>query len=78
MAVSSHFEASDAKGVNGNQNDKSIPQAGAVYVFTRSGSRWTQQAYVKPWNTTVRGQLFGYRPQQENVLSHRRKRRAPR
>lgn len=51
MAVSSHFEASDAKGVNGNQNDKSIPQAGAVYVFTRSGNTWTQQAYIKASNT---------------------------
>src|SRR4029453_6168020 len=37
MAVSAYFEPSNAKGVNGNQNDTSIPQAGAVYVFTRSG-----------------------------------------
>ena len=51
MVVSSHFEASDAKGVNGNQNDKSIPQAGAVYVFTRTGTTWTQQAYLKASNT---------------------------
>ena len=51
MAVSSHFEASDAKGINGNQNDKSIPQAGAVYVFVRNGSAWTQQAYIKASNT---------------------------
>jgi len=34
--------------------------SGAVYIFTRSGSTWAQQAYVKPWNTTVRGGLFGY------------------
>lgn len=51
LAVSSHFEASDAKGINGNQNDKSIPQAGAVYVFTRTGNTWTQQAYIKASNT---------------------------
>ena len=38
LAVSSHFEASDAKGINGDQTDKSIPQAGAVYVFTRTGT----------------------------------------
>jgi hypothetical protein len=51
LAVSSHFEASDAKGINGDQNDKSIPQAGAVYVFTRNGATWAQQAYVKASNT---------------------------
>jgi len=51
LAVSAHFEASDAKGINGNQNDKSIPQAGAVYVFTRTGNTWTQQAYLKASNT---------------------------
>ena len=51
MAVSAYFEPSNAKGVNGNQNDTSIPQAGAVYVFTRSGGRWTQQAYLKASNT---------------------------
>src|SRR5213079_1121867 len=47
LAVSAYFEASAAKGVNGDQNDNSIPQAGAVYVFTRSGAAWTQQAYIK-------------------------------
>ncbi len=55
MAVASHFEASDAKGVNGNQNDHSIPQAGAVYVFTRTGTTWTQQAYLKASNTGEKG-----------------------
>ena len=39
-----------ATGVNGNQNDNSIPQSGAVYVFTRTGT-WTQQAYIKASNT---------------------------
>jgi len=51
MAVSAYFEPSNAKGVNGNQNDTSIPQAGAVYVFTRMAGRWTQQAYLKASNT---------------------------
>src|SRR5882762_7141750 len=51
MAVAAHWEASAATGVNGNQNDDSIPQAGAVYVFTRTGTTWTQQAYVKASNT---------------------------
>jgi hypothetical protein len=51
MAVAAHWEASAATGINGNQNDDSIPQAGAVYVFTRTGTTWTQQAYVKASNT---------------------------
>jgi trimeric autotransporter adhesin len=51
MAVSSHFESSASKGVNGNQNDESIPQAGAAYVFSRTGTTWTQQAYLKASNT---------------------------
>ena len=51
MAVSAHWEASAATGVNGNQGDESIRQAGAVYVFTRTGSSWSQQAYLKASNT---------------------------
>lgn len=51
MAVAAHWESSAATGVNGNQGDDSLPQAGAVYVFTRSGTTWTQQAYLKASNT---------------------------
>src|SRR5436190_11358610 len=51
MAVAAHWESSAATGINGNQKDDSIPQAGAVYVFTRTGTTWTQQAYVKASNT---------------------------
>jgi len=50
MAVSAYFEASAATGVGGNQNDDSIPQAGAAYVFTRTGANWSQQAYIKASN----------------------------
>ena len=61
MAVAAHWEASGATGVNGNQNDNSIPQSGAVYVFTRNGTTWTQQAYIKASNTgkASEGQLAG-------------------
>jgi len=55
LAVSAVFEASAAKGINGDQKDKSIPQAGAVYVFTRTGATWSQQAYVKASNTGEAG-----------------------
>ena len=51
LAVSSLGEASAAKGINGDQTDKSIPLAGAVYIFTRNGTTWSQQAYIKASNT---------------------------
>ena len=51
LAVSAHFEAGGDTGVDADQNDDSIPQAGAVYVFTRNGTIWTQQAYIKASNT---------------------------
>jgi hypothetical protein len=63
MAVSAPWERSAATGVNGDQNDDSLPQAGAVYVFARSGDSWTQQAYVKASNTGRRdadGDQFGF------------------
>jgi hypothetical protein len=56
MAVAAHWEASAAAGINGNQNDNSIPQAGAVYIFTRTGAAWAQQAYVKASNPGKGGQ----------------------
>src|SRR5438034_7464473 len=40
LAVSSPGEASVAKGINGDQNNDSIPGAGAAYVFTRTGRTW--------------------------------------
>ncbi len=60
LAVGSTSEPSVTTGVNGNQADTSAPEAGAVYVYTHQGTNWEQQAYVKPWNTTTRGVLFGY------------------
>src|SRR5688572_2526068 len=55
LAVSAYWEASNATGINGNQRDESIPQAGAVYVFTRAGGTWIQQAYIKASNTGEAG-----------------------
>jgi cysteine-rich repeat protein len=53
LAASALGEDSNATGVGGNQSDNSVNTAGAVYVFTRSGTIWTQQAYVKSANTDV-------------------------
>jgi len=58
LAVGASLEASNATGIDGNQADNSAPQAGAVYVFTRAGSSWSQQAYLKASNTNTED-LFG-------------------
>jgi hypothetical protein len=62
LAVSAPYEDSAATGINGNQADNSMPNSGAVYVFTRSGTTWSQQAYIKASNTgdAEEGDQFGY------------------
>jgi trimeric autotransporter adhesin len=50
LVVGSPHEDGGATGVNGNQRDESAWDSGAVYVFVRSGGRWTQQAYLKASN----------------------------
>ena len=68
LAVAAYYESSNATGINGNQADRSIPEAGAVYIFTRTGSTWSQQAYIKASNTGnaavgenfAEGDQFGY------------------
>ena len=59
LAVGTPGEASAATGVNGNQADNSASGSGAVYVFTRSGGVWTQQAYVKASKTEAPNHNFG-------------------
>lgn len=51
LAVGANGEASSSMGVGGDQADDAAPFAGAVYLFVRMGTRWTQQAYVKASNT---------------------------
>ena len=51
LAVGSSVEASNARGVNGDQSDNSVFTAGAVYVFVRNSGNWQQQAYLKASNT---------------------------
>ena len=59
LVVGARGEDSNATGVNGNQADNSASSAGAAYVFVRSGSSWSQQAYLKASNTDA-GDLFGF------------------
>lgn len=59
LAVGAEEEDSNGTGVNSaTQTDNTAIESGAVYVFTRAGSAWSQQAYVKAGNTGA-GDLFG-------------------
>ena len=59
VVVGAYWESSGATGVNGNQADNSQSRSGAAYVFVRSGSNWSQQAYLKASNTETLD-YFGY------------------
>jgi hypothetical protein len=59
LAVGAIGEDSSATGVGGSETDNSATNAGAVYVYTRIGTAWTQQAYVKASNTGA-GDQFGF------------------
>lgn len=51
LAVSAPFESGSGTGIAGDQDDDSLPQAGAVYIYTRVGGDWRQQSYIKASNT---------------------------
>ena len=58
LAVGAHREASNAKGINpGGEADNSATNSGAVYVFSRSGGSWSQQAFVKASNSEAEDQF---------------------
>jgi hypothetical protein len=64
LAVGAPTETSIATGVDGDQTDNqqcgNFPcRIGAVYVFTRTGTTWSQQAYIKPTNTIADSWNFG-------------------
>ena len=62
LVVGAPGEASAATGVNAGataEADNSASNSGAAYVFTRSGTTWSQQAYLKASNTDM-GDSFGY------------------
>jgi ketosteroid isomerase-like protein len=47
LVVGSPSEGSASPGIDGDERDNSLRDAGAAYVFDRSGSTWTQSAYIK-------------------------------
>jgi hypothetical protein len=58
LAVGAGSEDSSAAGIDGSQDDDSVLAAGAVYIFVRNGTTWSQEAYVKASNPGV-GDEFG-------------------
>ncbi|PCH99905.1 MAG: hyalin, partial [Zetaproteobacteria bacterium] len=59
LVVGAAGEDSAATGIDGNQADNTATSSGAVYVFTRTGMVWSQQAYVKTSNAGS-NDFFGY------------------
>lgn len=51
LAVGAKFESSDSDAINVGETDDTAPGAGAVYVYIRAGDVWSQQAYVKAFNS---------------------------
>jgi hypothetical protein len=61
LAVGAYGEDSGTVGINpaGGQVDNSASASGAAYVFVRTGTTWTQQAYLKASNAQS-GDSFGF------------------
>lgn len=59
LVVGAPFEDSNAKGIDGDQDSDSAPNAGAAYVFRRQDNAWKQEAYLKASNTDAADE-FGH------------------
>lgn len=59
LAVAAQNEASRAQGVDGDQSNNSSGLAGAAYMFSRTGTVWAQDSYLKGSNTESNEQ-FGH------------------
>jgi uncharacterized delta-60 repeat protein len=49
--IAASDESSNAVGIGGSGANNNWPDSGAAYVFTRSGTTWTQSSYLKASNT---------------------------
>lgn len=59
LAVGAWFDPSQATGINGDNLDSGAKNAGAAYIFARTGSTWAQKSYVKAPNTNAEDR-FGH------------------
>ncbi|MCB9081847.1 MAG: FG-GAP repeat protein, partial [Lewinellaceae bacterium] len=57
IVVGAYLEESNATGVNGDESNNDAGNSGAAYVFVRSGTVWSQQAYLKASNTGANDQF---------------------
>ena len=55
--IGAPLEDNSAQGINGNERAGMADEAGAAWLFSRSGDRWTQRAYVKGDNTKRRDEF---------------------
>jgi hypothetical protein len=58
IVVGAYWEDSSTTGVNSKPNEDAR-ESGAAYVFVRSGTTWTEQAYLKASNTGI-DDAFGW------------------
>jgi hypothetical protein len=59
VVVGAPYEGSTTTGVDSTPNESSNDN-GAAYVFVRSGTSWSQQAYLKPGHNVSFEQHFGW------------------
>ncbi|MBK7827081.1 hypothetical protein [Nannocystis sp.] len=59
LVVTAYAEDSGATGVGGDQGSDAATESGAVYVFNRVNTAWSQQAYIKASNTGAKD-YFGW------------------
>ena len=55
LAVGAYYESGDMSGAHG---DAAFASSGAAYVFSRTGTSWAQQGYIKAANAGA-GDFFG-------------------
>lgn len=58
LAVAAWGEDSDSLLIDAGEDNNGAADSGAVYVFTDAGTGWSQQAYIKAFNTEA-NDLFG-------------------
>lgn len=56
LAVGAYLEDSSTEGANASFDDNGL-DSGAVYIFVRSDTTWTQQSFIKPFNTSDNDQF---------------------
>ena len=51
LAMGTGADSSTTTGINGSQAGSASTEAGATYLYQRSGATWSQRAYIKASNT---------------------------